>query len=489
MPKTKSFLAKLWLYFILFAAIIFSLLWALQTVFLQQFYNGMLTRKTRASADELATASRQNDFAEIIDSLARRNSLLVYVTDMSGNILYSSDFYKSSFNPTPRFRNPKGSPQHKNAPMGWQIGSYRNLPDGFDTFLTRLKENEKGKMDYTTGSYYVCGSQIELRNGEKAALYVSAALRPVGAAASIIRTQLFWVTAASFLLAFIFAYFLARRFSVPIKRLSAQAKLLGTDSYANQPADGFCRELDDLNETLNQTAGALLKAQSYQKELLANVSHDLRTPLTMIKGYAEMLRDVSWSDEAQRIADADIIIREADRLSALVNEILEYSRLQDAAEIRFTVFDMSALAESIADRFAPLLLRNNITLKRDITKGLSVSGDPGLLERAVCNLLDNAARHSLPEGEITLSLSKMTGIRLEVSDRGNGIGEEELNHIWEKYYTSRQSGTGGGSGLGLAIVKMIAQIHGAEYGVFSKKGEGSAFWLELPSCEGIRHEK
>ena len=181
----------------------------------------------------------------------------------------------------------------------------------------------KKKTEYTTDTQYVYGRVVSLSDGSEAVLYVSAALGAVGAAASIIRLQLFWVTPLSLVVAFGIAWFLARKFSVPVSQLSVQAKMLPTDRYEPVFEKCFCRELDELSDSLDKTAETLAAARNYLKELLANVSHDLRTPLTMIKGYAEMVRDISWEDDAQRIADTGIIIREADRLTALVNEIME----------------------------------------------------------------------------------------------------------------------------------------------------------------------
>ena len=263
-------------------------------------------------------------------------------------------------------------------------------------------------------------------------------------------------------------------------QLSVQAKMLAADHYEPLFEKGFCRELDGLSDSLNETAEKLTEAKKYQKELLANVSHDLRTPLTMIKGYAEMVRDVSWEDEAQRAADTGVIIREADRLTALVNEILEYSSLQETeSKKEFTEVDFSLLVNRVCDRFEPLLKKDGCELLRDIDEGCVVLGNSALLERAVYNLIDNASRHTGSSKKIDVSVRSEANVLFEVKDYGEGIDEAELPHIWEKYYTSRQRGQKGVSGLGLAIVKQIAEIHGAEYGVESRKQDGSRFWIAL----------
>ncbi|MCR4890570.1 MAG: sensor histidine kinase [Lachnospiraceae bacterium] len=541
MSKAKSFRTKLWLYFILFATVIFVVLWLLQTVFLQSFYNGMLKRNTREAAEEIAVSGKKADFTALVDQLSSENSLLVFITDLDGSILHSSDAYKSYYHASESYKeayqeasgavdgedsqetggNPyrheetdvgsgkesqivgaessqenlqdgseaggsesseaaDANPYRHEQSLNWQVGNYRNLPDGYDEFLEELKASSEGRVEYSTDSQFVYGRYMELEDEEKAVLYTSVTLGAVGAAASIIRTQLIWVTLLSILLAFVIAWFLARKFAIPVKQLSKQAKMLSGEDYKSIFEKGFCSELDDLSDSLDQTAGELKEARNYQKELLANVSHDLRTPLTMIKGYAEMVRDVSWEDEKQRNADTEIIIREADRLTALVNEILEYTRLQSRnLERELVDLDFTRLVENVVGQFEPLLSREGGTVESDIEEGCRVCGDSRLLTRAVYNLVDNAIRHMGDEKKISVSLHGKDKALLEVRDYGEGITEEELPHIWEKYYTSRQRGRKGVSGLGLAIVKEIAEIHGADYGVESRKGEGSRFWISL----------
>ena len=497
--RTHSFRTKLWLYFVLFAAIIFSLLWILQTVGLQRFYDGMMENNIRNAARTITAASGSDNFFEIIDRLSFEDSLLVYITDESGNVYYSSDSYKPYFRQMERpgpGKPGRNDPLHRNGPAGFPAGAFRELPDNYDEFLQRLAASETGTVEYVSGNSYVYGSRISLDDDhddhddddddeiEEAVLYVTGTLGAVGAAASIIRTQLLWVTGLSLVLAFVIAWIISRRFAKPINQLTEQAKMLSEEHYEDHFQKGFCRELDDLNDSLGQSAQNLSEAREYQKELLANVSHDLRTPLTMIRGYAEMVRDISWEDEAQRNADTGVIIKEADRMTALVNEILEYSRLHEKNyKPVFTETDFSALTESAADRFEPLFRRDGGTITRDIAPGCIASGEPRLLERAVINLIENAIHHSNgPDKRIGVTVRREEDGRtcLEVRDHGEGIAAEELPHIWEKYYTSRQRGNKGVSGLGLAIVKQIAALHRAEVSAESEPGEGSTFRFILP---------
>ena len=481
MRKTKSMRARLWLAFSAFAAVIFVLLWLLQTVFLQSFYDSMLIRSIRSAAKEIAAASQDETFPGVIDRLSRDNALLVFVTDPDGTILYSSDAYKSYYRAAQENQGDGNNPYHKNETMNWQIGSYRNLPDGYDAFLTALAQSPSGETELRTDGQYVYGAYIDTSNGSRAVLYVSVTLGTVSATVSILRVQLLWVTALSLGLAFALAWLLAKRFAVPVTQLSRKAKALASENDTVDFRKGFCRELDELSDALDSTDAELKQARAYQRELLANVSHDLRTPLTMIKGYAEMVRDISWEDERQRSADTGVIIREADRLTELVNEILEYSSLQAGKQGRDLVpVDLGAVVKHVLSQFGPLLEKSGGHFEAQLEDACMVNGDAALLERLAYNLVDNGTRHMGEDKTVFVSVYRRDGVCLSVEDHGMGISAAELDRIWERYYTSRQRGSAV-SGLGLAIVRQIAEIHGAQCSAESKQGEGTCFRIMFPA--------
>ena len=147
MNKARPFRTRLWLYFILFAAVIFSLLWILQTVFLQNFYNGMLAKNTCAAAEKIVAASADDDFTEVIDRLSAEDSLLVFVTEGDGTILYSSDAYRSYYNSPEHVGDGNSNPYHKGEVLSWQKTAYRNLPDGYDSFLEELQQSPQKRQN------------------------------------------------------------------------------------------------------------------------------------------------------------------------------------------------------------------------------------------------------------------------------------------------------------------------------------------------------
>lgn len=443
----------------------------------------MIISNTKSTAQAIIRSSGSENINDLIDELAHNNSILVYITDTDGELLYSSDEWggmrKKGIVSEGGGAKGKRSEKH----LG---GGYRSLPDEYSIFLEKLTESESGNIEIRNDNYYVYGSYIDYKEaGNKAVLYVGASIDAVGASVTIISMQLVWVTILSVVVGFILSWFIARRFSSPVKRLSSKAKRLGEKDYEAGFRKGFCTELDELSDTLDKTNEKLIESREFQMELLANVSHDLRTPLTMIKGYAEMIRDISWEDSRQCSEDVAVIIKEADRLTALVNEIMEYSELKSEGKEKETErIDLSRLVSRASASFEALKKPEGIIVEKEIEDGVYVNGNSGKLERALYNLLDNAARHTDISKKIKVALSsdKKT-VKIAVSDHGCGIPQKELQNIWDRYYTTRMRKGKGVSGLGLAIVKQITGLHNGSCTAYSKPGEGSTFVIELPTAE------
>jgi len=460
-----------------FTVVIFTVLWLLQTVFLQKFYNGMIIRNTVKVADKISSESQSRDIMSYIDDISRSNSILVFVTDTDGNILYSSDEYKKGH----KFKDERLEMPYNGNGKEMRF-HYRELPENYTEFLSAVNTSDNGEAELQNDDIYVYGRLIDFYGSdEKAVLYVGTTLNAVGSTARIIRIQLIWVTLLSIIIAFVLALFMSKSFSKPVSQLNEKAHKLGEKDNDAEFSEGFCTELDELNKTLDTTSEKLKKNREFQNELLANVSHDLRTPLTMIKGYAEMIRDISREDEKQCAEDVAVIVEETDRLTALVNEILEYSELQMSdSEAVMNDVDLSETVASVADSFDKLYSKDGYVFERNIADDIHIKGNVSRLQRAIYNLLDNAVRHAGEDKWLGISLrTDNDKAIIKISDHGSGIAPEELEHIWDRYYTKRQRSGKGVSGLGLAIVKQIVSQHNGVFKVESEVGAGSVFSIEL----------
>jgi signal transduction histidine kinase len=222
-----------------------------------------------------------------------------------------------------------------------------------------------------------------------------------------------------------------------------------------------------------------------QKELIANVSHDFKTPLTMIKAYASMIREISGNNPEKRNKHALVIEEEADRLTSLVNDVLDLSKVRSGIDtLKISTFDLSAYTYEILDRFNYLTETQGYRFVVNVADGLYTSADQLKIGQVLYNLIGNAVNYTGENKTVFVDLRKYTDdiIRFDVRDTGKGIKPEELATIWERYYRSSEMHKRPvkGTGLGLSIVKSILQKHGFLFGVDSEVGKGSSFYVLFP---------
>ena len=247
--------------------------------------------------------------------------------------------------------------------------------------------------------------------------------------------------------------------------------------------DNGIDEINELALTLNQARDELSKTDELRRELLANVSHDLKTPLTMIKAYSEMVRDLTYDDKEKRDSNLNTIIDETDRLALLVNDILELSKIQsNVGELNIDSFDINKMIVSIINKFDYLKERDNYIFEYKENKNIMVYADKQKIEQVIYNLIGNAINYVGKDKKIIIKLiNNDKKIKVEITDHGKGIDKEELNLIWDKYYKvdKKYKRNNVGTGLGLSIVKNILISHNSAYGVMSKKNKGTTFYFEL----------
>lgn len=313
------------------------------------------------------------------------------------------------------------------------------------------------------------------------AVIVSTSLAQIDTAADVLGSVLAPVALLLFALNLLAALLFSRWFTQPVRRLSDGARQMAAGNYDVQVQVDRQDELGLLAQEFNRMAREVQRSARLEKEILANVSHDLRTPLTLIKGYAETVRDLTGEDETRRTEQCNIIVDETDRLSALVNSVMELSKVQSGTEKPNLVdFDMSELCFEVAGRYDAVCDRNGWTLRLEADRACPVRADPAMMERVLHNLLGNATHHMGPDGVFILRAIPLAGsCRVEVEDHGPGIPPEDLPYIFDRYYRARSDAGKAGTGLGLSITKAILQQHGFAFGVDSTLGKGSVFWFEM----------
>lgn len=313
------------------------------------------------------------------------------------------------------------------------------------------------------------------------AVIVSTSLAQIATGADVLRELLLPIALLLLLLDLFFALWFSRWFTKPIRQLSDGARQIAAGHYdVRVPVDRH-DEMGLLAEEFNHMASEVARSAQLEKDILANVSHDLRTPLTLIKGYAETVRDITGDDAERRAEQCNIIVDETDRLSSLVNSVMELSKVSSGAEKIVPVeFDMSQLCFEVAGRYDALCAQNGWRLELQADAECTVCADPAMMERVLHNLLGNAFHHIGPDGVVVLRAIPAThGCRVEVIDHGPGIQPEDLPHLFDRYYRARRDRGRNGTGLGLSITKAILQQHGFAFGVESAPGMGSTFWFEM----------
>ena len=459
----NSILFKLWEYFVIFAGLILISIWLFQTVFLSSFYETMKIREVTKVGNELRNEYESSDFETKLSNYANTKGLEIKVLDENGAWVFPLRLF-DEFVERPR--------------MIWE---------NFDKFFGSLKRDNRTYKIYTVkyenlkDPSIIYAGYLGITDGEDYYLYINSVLKPVDATVDVIRRMLIIISFLSLIFASITAYFVSKRLSRPLVRMSNTAKELAAGDYKVKFKKGEYTEIDNLSNTLNYAKNELTKTIEMRKDLVANVSHDLKTPLTVIKSYGEMIRDISGPNEELRNRHLETIISEADNLTDLVNDLLDLSKIEsNLEEIKKEEFDLNDSLGEVLDRFK---INKNCSDYKFIveSKGnTKIKGDKSKIKQVIYNLINNAINYSPDNKNIKIIISGDENItEFHCIDKGIGIREEDIEEIWDRFYRVRDNHTRPeiGTGLGLYIVKTILELHNFEYGVNSKINEGSDFYF------------
>lgn len=312
-------------------------------------------------------------------------------------------------------------------------------------------------------------------------IMVSGNITPLNATTETLASQMRYIALFMIVAVAILTLLMYRHIAKPIIGITSNAKQLPQGKYTIDPKTNRYKEAADLNNTLVQAANDIQKADKAKRDLISNVSHDLRTPLTMIGGYGEMMIDLPEEKTDENI---QVIVDETKRLNALVNDLLDMSRLQDGRIVLHKeVFDISALLKTQLQKYDVYRMQEGYTIESELLDTIYVNADKIRIEQVINNFLNNAVNYGGEAKHIIVrEIKKENTVRIEVQDFGEGIDPEDLDNIWDRYYKvdKEHVRVANGSGIGLNIVKQLLELHGVPYGVKSSKGKGSTFYFEMP---------
>lgn len=456
---------KIWMYFMIFTIAVFVLLWTFQILFFERFYESMKTIAADDSVKRISEAYEDMshaEFSKTINNIAREQDMCIEVLDKYERSIYSCDILGDCL------LHGRENKTHM------YIKSLMSSDEGMIRF--KIKNN---KSNY---DMLLFGCILGNKDNPKGFLLINSALAPVGPTVFIIKRQLMFITAILIMIAFVISLYLSKRIARPIDRLTQSAeKLAGGDFNAKFDGRGYL-ESKKLADMLTYAETELSRVDTMQRDLVANVSHDLRTPLTMLKAYAEMIRDLSGDDPLKRNQHLEIIINETDRLALLVNDILDLSKLESGKQkLNTSEFEIRGKMNEIIGRFKGISEKMGYSIHFTPDEERNVRCDVVKIEQVIYNLINNAINYTGADKQVFVrQINQMDGVLIEVEDTGDGIEEEKIKLIFDKYYRSENHKREVvGTGLGLTIVKAVLKLHGFDYGVRSTIGKGSVFWFRI----------
>ena len=459
--KKNSLIVRIWKYLIIFSITILLFLWLFQVIFLDKYYEWYKTNSIKRIADNILInyEERNDEFLNTLEDISLTEGVCIEISSSNNDLHYSSNMNRSCFTDK---RN-------------------QNLVKAKKDFIASNDESIIFKVvSVNDVNSLVYGLKLDDNNY----IFLNTLLDPIDSTITILSNQLMIVTFVVIAFSIIIAYFISNRLSKPITSLNDSAKAFASGDYNTLFPNTDIAEINELADSLNYAKNELAKTDELRKDLLANVSHDLKTPLTMIKAYAEMIRDITYKDKKKREENLNVIIEEVDRLNLLVSDILDLSSVQSkVAEIHLEDFDLIALIQSIIHRFNIYNLTEQFTFDFEYdTDNIVIRADRKKIEQVIYNLVSNAINYSKDEKIVIIKVLTVNNkIRVEITDKGKGIAEDEIKYIWNKYYKvdKQYKRNMVGTGLGLSIVKSILELHNFEYGVLSKKNKGTTFYFEI----------
>lgn len=292
----------------------------------------------------------------------------------------------------------------------------------------------------------------------------------------VVYIVLFIIFISSILLSIPLISYVGKKFTRPILKLQRLSSSISKGDFDVDCTINTNDEIETLSNSLNQMAISLKKKYQLQRDFIANVSHDFKTPLSVIRSYSEAISD-GIVDEKDTKKYAKDIIKEVDRLNSLVMDLLQLSKLQDGVySLSKEFINLSNLVHECVNQFNPILSKRNISIDISIDT-IKIYADKRYLQRVLYNFIDNAIKFSFENNKIEIYTTNINGsIKLSIKDFGIGIEQHLLDDIWDKYYKNSQSG---GIGLGLPICREILKLHGFEYGAKTSDVGGTEFYFVI----------
>ena len=451
--KKSSLKKKVWISLSIFAVFMLLCIWLLQIVSLDIFYEWSKSNEIKSIANKVIDSYKD---VEALDRISFDKDVCIQIISKEDNNYKIETITKGCFGIDNK-----------------DITNYKK------EFINSKQESSTYTLINPRFNNKTLIYSIKLKNNNYA--FISASLEPVGSTVSLLKKQLIIITIVVLALAFLIAYTISKMIANPIEKITKESKKISKGNYdVKFDTKTDIKEITELENTLNEMAEELSKTETLRRELLANVSHDLKTPLTLIKANSEMVKDITYNNKEKRNNNLNTIINEVDRLNLLVEDILDLSRMQsNSMKLEKSKFNLNTVIKSIVDRFS-ILEKDGYNIIYD-GFDINVFADKKRIEQVIYNLLNNAINYTGDNKKVYINLKKENSkLRVEIKDTGKGIDKKDIDYIWDKYYKvdKKYKRVSYGTGLGLSIVKNILILHNFNYGV-NTSNRGTKFYFDI----------
>jgi len=460
--KNKSSLRlQLMLILLFFVIAILGFIYLYQTSFLNRFYVQNKIKSLKDVSNTVVEVVGYDDIDQVLDQVGMSNEVCI-------RVISNNDKY-----------NYQGACALRNLD-NFVINQIANETINNNNEMLFDDFHYQRRFDSTPEAIYIYAKMIKILD-EDVMILTSTGITPLTATISTIKSQYLYIAGVVILMSILLSFLISRFILNPIKQINNESTKLSKGNYDGTSVKTSSLELDQLNNNLVSANEDILKADKAKKELLGNVSHDLRTPLTMIVGYGEMMRDIPEENNEDNI---NVIIEEAKRLTTLVNDLIDISKLEDdGIELNKEKVKLNDLLTSVYHQYEKYCIAQNIDFELVLSDDIEVLVDENRIKQVLYNFINNALNHNdKKDKKVILGCEKnQDKYRIYVYDNGDGIAKKDLANIWDRYFKVNKEHKRYllGSGIGLSLCKELLEAHDLNYGVDSKVDEYSKFYFDL----------
>ncbi|QNB46787.1 HAMP domain-containing protein [Thermanaerosceptrum fracticalcis] len=479
--KFNSIVTKLWIIISVLTLLVMGISGAIQTSFIEKIYYHQQSQQLVAIGKKIINLTQIADNPELLDSKLDTISNIIdgniMIIDKKNIVQSCEGWGKSAKDLLMDANNPHHSPLTEKD-------------------MEKLFQGEmvihKGRNDYFDTDVLSVAVPVDDTESRIGAVIIHAPLNPLAGQLATLKIITVYTGVGGIVLATILSLLFSKRISQPLLDMSKTALAMASGDFSrrvtvksNDEISLLANSLNTLSAQLQEKLAQLERLDRTRREFVTNLSHEMKTPLSIIQAFTEALQDNLAVDENEKKQYLNNISEEVQRLRRLVTEVLDLKKMEEGYDdFEKEYVDLRVIAESLQSKFCTLVEEKGIDLSFKIDKRIPlVFCNKDRIKQVLINLIDNALRHTPGGGQVLVTIStKANNVLIEVRDTGEGIPKDDLPMIWERFYKVDKSRTRvtGGTGLGLAIVKRIVEAHGGCIEVQSKPGEGTVFTIIIP---------